>query len=131
MREGKPALNLMPAATRVAELNGIDAGSVSKKFTGEPSVADPDGEHHAGSSDFLTRINIIAGQRNEREKIGIGHRLIASTTDTAGGARRQRRTSRSWRLTEYECDQINFDFLYRYKTQRPVGRVIGISSSVS
>lgn len=42
--------------SRVAELNGIDAGDVSKKFTVEPSVTQTLMNTMQESSDFLTRI---------------------------------------------------------------------------
>ena len=45
--------------SRVAELNGIDAGDVSKKFTVEPSVTQTLMNTMQESSDFLTRINIV------------------------------------------------------------------------
>ena len=70
--------------SRVAELNGIDAGDVSKKFTVEPSVTQTLMNTMQESSDFLTRINIVPVSEMKGEKIGIGVTgSIASTTDTA------------------------------------------------
>ncbi len=57
--------------SRVAELNGIDAGDVSKKFTVEPSVTHTMNTMQE-SSDFLTRINIVPVSEMKGEKIGIG-----------------------------------------------------------
>ncbi|EEV2153817.1 head completion/stabilization protein [Escherichia coli] len=74
--------------SRVAELNGIDAGDVSKKFTVEPSVTQTLMNTMQESSDFLTRINIVPVSEMKGEKIGIGVTgSIASTTDTAGFTR--------------------------------------------
>lgn len=74
--------------SRVAELNGIDASDVSKKFTVEPSVTQTLMNTMQESSDFLTRINIVPVSEMKGEKIGIGVTgSIASTTDTAGGNR--------------------------------------------
>ena len=68
--------------SRVAELNGIDAGDVSKKFTVEPSVTQTLMNTMQESSDFLTRINIVPVSEMKGEKIGIGVTgSIASTTD--------------------------------------------------
>ncbi|MCN6249766.1 P2 family phage major capsid protein, partial [Escherichia coli] len=103
--------------SRVAELNGIDAGDVSKKFTVEPSVTQTLMNTMQESSDFLTRINIVPVSEMKGEKIGIGVTgSIASTTDTAGGTERQPKDFSKLVSNKYECDQINFDFYIRYKT---------------
>ena len=103
--------------SRVAELNGIDAGDVSKKFTVEPSVTQTLMNTMQESSDFLTRINIVPVSEMKGEKIGIGVTgSIASTTDTAGGTERQPKDFSKLASNKYECDQINFDFYIRYKT---------------
>lgn len=54
--------------SRVAELNGIDAGDVSKKFTVEPSVTQTLMNTMQESSDFLTRINIVPVSEMKGEK---------------------------------------------------------------
>ena len=96
--------------SRVAELNGIDAGDVSKKFTVEPSVTQTLMNTMQESSDFLTRINIVPVSEMKGEKIGIGVTgSIASTTDTAGGTERQPKDFSKLASNKYECDQINFD----------------------
>ncbi|MED9225032.1 P2 family phage major capsid protein, partial [Escherichia coli] len=103
--------------SRVAELNGIDAGDVSKKFTVEPSVTQILMNTMQESSDFLTRINIVPVSEMKGEKIGIGVTgPIASTTDTAGGTERQPKDFSKLASNKYECDQVNFDFYIRYKT---------------
>ena len=103
--------------SRVAELNGIDAGDVSKKFTVEPSVTQTLMNTMQESSDFLTRINIVPVSEMKGEKIGIGVTgSIASTSDTAGGTERQPKDFSKLASNKYECDQINFDFYIRYKT---------------
>ena len=102
--------------SRVAELNGIDAGDVSKKFTVEPSVTQTLMNTMQESSDFLTHINIVPVSEMKGEKIGIGVTgSIASTTDTAGGTERQPKDFSKLASNKYECDQINFDFYIRYK----------------
>lgn len=117
--------------SRVAELNGIDAGDVSKKFTVEPSVTQTLMNTMQESSDFLTRINIVPVSEMKGEKIGIGVTgSIASTTDTAGGTERQPKDFSKLASNKYECDQINFDFISAIKSLT-CGRVIRISSSVS
>lgn len=117
--------------SRVAELNGIDAGDVSKKFTVEPSVTQTLMNTMQESSDFLTRINIVPVSEMKGEKIGIGVTgSIASTTDTAGGTERQPKDFSKLASNKYECDQINFDFISATK-RLTCGRVIRISSSVS
>ena len=114
--------------SRVAELNGIDAGDVSKKFTVEPSVTQTLMNTMQESSDFLTRINIVPVSEMKGEKIGIGVTgSIASTTDTAGGSRR---TSRSWRQTSTNATRLTSIFISATK-RWTCGRVIRISSSVS
>ncbi|EHV81968.1 capsid protein [Escherichia coli DEC7B] len=118
--------------SRVAELNGIDAGDVSKKFTVEPSVTQTLMNTMQESSDFLTRINIVPVSEMKGEKIGIGVTgSIASTTDTAGGTERQPKDFSKLASNKYECDQINFDFYIPLQNARTCGRVIRISSSVS
>ncbi|MGP3592643.1 phage major capsid protein, P2 family [Vagococcus sp. WN89Y] len=103
--------------SRVAELNGIDVGDVSKKFTVEPSVTQTLMDTVQESSDFLTRINIVPVGELKGEKVGVGVTgSIASTADTAGGTARQTQDFAQLESNKYECDQINFDFHIRYKT---------------
>ena len=117
--------------SRVAELNGIDAGDVSKKFTVEPSVTQTLMNTMQESSDFLTRINIVPVSEMKGEKIGIGVTgSIASTTDTAGAPSVSRRTSRSWRQTSTNATRLTSIFISATK-RLTCGRVIRISSSVS
>lgn len=117
--------------SRVAELNGIDAGDVSKKFTVEPSVTQTLMNTMQESSDFLTRINIVPVSEMKGEKIGIGVTgSIASTTDTAGGTERQPKDFRSWRQTSTNATRLTSIFISATK-RWTCGRVIRISSSVS
>lgn len=117
--------------SRVAELNGIDAGDVSKKFTVEPSVTQTLMNTMQESSDFLTRINIVPVSEMKGEKIGIGVTgSIASTTDTAVAPSASRRTSRSWRQTSTNATRLTSIFISATK-RWTCGRVIRISSSVS
>jgi len=103
--------------SRIAELNGIDVGDTSKKFTVDPSVTQTLMDTVQESSDFLTRINIVPVSELKGEKVGVGvSGSIASTTDTAGGDERQTQDFAKLESNKYECDQINFDFHLRYKT---------------
>ena len=90
--------------SRVAELNGIDAGDVSKKFTVEPSVTQTLMNTMQESSDFLTRIPVAPSV--------------------------SRRTSRSWRPTSTNATRLTSIFISATK-RWTCGRVIRISSSVS
>ncbi|XQK54284.1 phage major capsid protein, P2 family [Escherichia coli] len=104
--------------SRVAELNGIDACDVSKKFTVEPSVTQTLMNTMQESSDFLTRINIVLGQRNERGKNWYWCHIAPSPAPQTpcGGTERQPKDFSKLASNKYECDQINFDFYIRYKT---------------
>lgn len=103
--------------SRIAELNGIDVGDISKKFSVNPSVTQTLMDTVQESSDFLTRINVVPVNELKGEKVGVGVTgSIASTTDTAAGDERQTRDFTQLESNKYECDQINFDFHIRYKT---------------
>lgn len=103
--------------SRVAELNGISADDVSKKFAVEPSVTQTLMNAVQASSAFLKMINIIPVDEMKGEKIGVGvASTIASTTDTSGDKERQTADFTALESNKYECDQINFDFHLRYKT---------------
>ncbi|END26446.1 phage major capsid, P2 family protein [Escherichia coli p0305293.13] len=117
--------------SRVAELNGIDAGDVSKKFTVEPSVTQTLMNTMQESSDFLTRINIVPVSEMKGEKIGIGVTgSIASTTDTAGGTERQPKDFSKLASTSTNATRLTSIFISATK-RLTCGRVIRISSSVS
>ena len=76
--------------TRVAELNGISADDVDKKFSVEPSVTQTLMNTVQASSAFLQTINILPVAEMKGEKIGVGVTgTIASTTDTSGDKERQ------------------------------------------
>ncbi|NDJ58070.1 phage major capsid protein, P2 family [Enterobacteriaceae bacterium 4M9] len=103
--------------SRIAELNGISADDVSKKFTVEPSVTQKLMNVVQASSSFLKKINIVPVDELKGEKIGVGvNGTIASTTDTAAGDN-ERKTANFTTLEAkgYECAQVNFDFHIRYK----------------
>ena len=126
--------------SRVAELNGIDAGDVSKKFTVEPSVTQTLMNTMQESSDFLTRINIVPVSEMKGEKIGIGVTgSIASTCPRACACPSalikipfcaRRRIFRSWRQTSTNATRLTSIFISATK-RLTCGRVIRISSSVS
>ncbi|BBU79175.1 hypothetical protein EIMP300_05750 [Escherichia coli] len=121
--------------SRVAELNGIDAGDVSKKFTVEPSVTQTLMNTMQESSDFLTRINIVPVSEMKGEKIGIGVTgSIASTTDTAGGTERQPKdfSKLASSKSRFCTNATRLTSIFISATKRwTCGRVIRISSSVS
>ncbi len=103
--------------SRIAELNGISADDVSKKFAVEPSVTQTLMNVVQASSSFLTKINIEPVDELKGEKIGVGvNGTIASTTDTAAGDN-ERKTANFTTLEAkgYECAQVNFDFHIRYR----------------
>lgn len=102
--------------TRVAELNGISADDVDKKFTVEPSVTQTLMNTVQASSAFLQTINILPVAEMKGEKIGVGVTgTIASTTDTSGDKERQTADFTALESNKYECNQINFDFHLTYK----------------
>lgn len=103
--------------SRLAELNGIEADDMNKKFTVEPSVTQTLMNRVQESSDFLTRINVVPVSEMKGEKIGIGvSGSIASTTDTAGGDERETADFAALDSNGYECVQVNYDFHIRYNT---------------
>ncbi len=117
--------------SRVAELNGIDAGDVSKKFTVEPSVTQTLMNTMQESSDFLTRINIVPVSEMKGEKLASVSPAPSPAPPTPPVAPSvSRRTSRSWRQTSTNATRLTSIFISA--TKRWIcGRVIRISSSVS
>lgn len=102
--------------SRVAELNGIDPDDVSKKFSVEPSVTQTMMNTVQMSSAFLQKINIVPVDELKGEKIGVGvNGTIASTTDTNSGKERKTADFTALESNKYECDQVNFDFHFKYK----------------
>lgn len=117
--------------SRVAELNGIDAGDVSKKFTVEPSVTQTLMNTMQESSDFLTRINIVPVSEMKGEKLVSVSPAPSPAPPTPPVAPSvSRRTSRSWRLTSTNATRLTSIFISATK-RLTCGRVIRISSSVS
>ncbi len=103
--------------TRVAELNGVGASDLNKKFSVEPTVTQTLMTRTQESSEFLTRINIVPVAEMKGEKIGIGvSGSIASTTDTAGGDERETADFATLDSEGYFCQQVNYDFHIRYNT---------------
>lgn len=117
--------------SRVAELNGIDAGDVSKKFTVEPSVTQTLMNTMQESSDFLTRINIVPVSEMKGEKLASVSPAPSPAPPTPPVAPSvSRRTSRSWRQTSTNATRLTSIFISATK-HLTCGRVIRISSSVS
>lgn len=68
------------------------------------------------SSAFLQKINIVPVDELKGEKIGVGvNGTIASTTDTNSGKERKTADFTALESNKYECDQVNFDFHFKYK----------------
>lgn len=117
--------------SRVAELNGIDAGDVSKKFTVEPSVTQTLMNTMQESSDFLTRINIVPVSEMKGEKLASVSPAPSPAPPTPPVAPSvSRRTSRSWRPVSTNATRLTSIFISATK-RLTCGRVIRISSSVS
>lgn len=117
--------------SRVAELNGIDAGDVSKKFTVEPSVTQTLMNTMQESSDFLTRINIVPVSEMKGEKLAsVSPAPLPAPATPPVAPSASRRTSRSWRPTSTNATRLTSIFISATK-RLTCGRVIRISSSVS
>ncbi|MGS2265886.1 phage major capsid protein, P2 family [Escherichia coli] len=103
--------------SRVAELNGIDAGDVSKKFTVEPSVTQTLMNTMQESSDFLTRINIVPVSEMKGEKLVLVSPAPSPAPPTPPVAPSvSRRTSRSWRQTSTNATRLTSIFISATKT---------------
>lgn len=117
--------------SRVAELNGIDAGDVSKKFTVEPSVTQTLMNTMQESSDFLTRINIVPVSEMKGEKLAsVSPAPLPAPPTPPVAPSVSRRTSRSWSPTSTNATRSTSIFISAIK-RLTCGRVIRISSSVS
>ncbi|MGC6386658.1 phage major capsid protein, P2 family [Ewingella sp. S1.OA.A_B6] len=100
---------------RVAELSGVDVGDLNKKFSVEPSVTQTLMTRVQESSEFLQKINIVPVEEMKGEKVGVGVAgTIASTADTSGTGERQTADFSSLTSDNYECQQVNYDFHFRY-----------------
>lgn len=117
--------------SRVAELNGIDAGDVSKKFTVEPSVTQTLMNTMQESSDFLTRINIVpVSEMKGKKLVSVSPAPSPAPPTPPVAPSVSRRTSRSWRQTSTNATRLTSIFISATK-RLTCGRVIRISSSVS
>lgn len=118
--------------SRVAELNGIDAGDVSTKFTVEPSVTQTLMNTMQESSDFLTRINIVpvSEMKGEKKLVLVSPAPSPAPQTPPVAPSVSRRTSRSWRQTSTNATRLTSIFISATK-RLTCGRVIRISSSVS
>ena len=101
--------------TQLAELNGITADDVAKKYTAAPSVAQTLETKIQESSSFLQKINIIPVDEQSGERLGLGiGATIAGTTDTTQKAREP--TDPTYIDGEgYKCTQTNFDTALPYQ----------------
>ncbi|MRT03187.1 phage major capsid protein, P2 family [Ewingella americana] len=101
--------------SRVAELSGVEVGDLDKKFSVEPSVTQTLMTRVQDSSEFLKKINIVPVEEMKGEKVGVGVAgTIASTADTSGTGERQTADFSSLSSEKYECQQVNYDFHFRY-----------------
>jgi len=101
--------------SRVAELSGVEVGDLDKKFSVEPSVTQTLMTRVQDSSEFLKKINIVPVEEMKGEKVGVGVvGTIASTADTSGTGERQTADFSSLSSEKYECQQVNYDFHFRY-----------------
>ncbi|MHB9322258.1 phage major capsid protein, P2 family [Phytobacter diazotrophicus] len=101
--------------TQLAELNGITADDVAKKYTAAPSVAQTLETKIQESSSFLQKINIIPVDEQSGERLGLGiGATIAGTTDTTQKDREP--TDPTYIDGEgYKCTQTNFDTALPYQ----------------
>jgi len=98
----------------IAQLNGVQADQVDKKFSVDPSIQQTLETRMQESSDFLSRINVIGVPEIKGDKIGLGvGSPIASRTNVANGPRTPRDVSA---LDEhgYECQFTEFDTFLGY-----------------
>lgn len=102
----------------VEKLNGLkesvealyDTGDASDMFHVTPAGGQILIDEMKGTSDFLTRINIITVENLMGEAIGLGvGRMIASRSDTSNGNPRLTRSAYNLTPMKYECVQTNFD----------------------
>ncbi|HGY5076003.1 TPA: phage major capsid protein, P2 family [Citrobacter gillenii] len=101
--------------SRIAELNGIAASDLDKKFAVEPSVTQTLFDKIQQSSSFLKLINMVTVGELTEEKVGIDVTgSIASTADTDGGV--ERKTADFGKLDSYRyfCHPVNFDYHLKY-----------------
>ncbi|HAV7603091.1 TPA: phage major capsid protein, P2 family [Escherichia coli] len=101
--------------SRIAELNGIAASDLDKKFTVEPSVTQTLFDKIQQSSSFLKLINMVTVGELTEEKVGIDVTgSIASTADTDGGVERKTADFAKLDAYRYFCHPVNFDYHLKY-----------------
>lgn len=101
--------------SRIAELNGIEASDLDKKFDVAPSVTQTLFDKIQQSSSFLKLINMVTVGELTEEKVGIDVTgTIASTANTDGGV--ERKTADFGKLDAYRyfCHPVNFDYHLKY-----------------
>jgi P2 family phage major capsid protein len=101
--------------SRIAELNGIAASDLDKKFAVEPSVTQTLFDKIQQSSSFLKLINMVTVGELTEEKVGIDVTgSIASTADTDGGVERKTADFARMDAYRYFCHPVNFDYHLKY-----------------
>lgn len=100
---------------QLAVLNGIDQGSVAKKFSVSPTVQQKLETKMQESSDFLKKINIQGVTEKQGQKLGLSiGNPIASTTNTSTTPRSPVDPSSVNEDDQYDCTQTNFDTYIAY-----------------
>lgn len=101
--------------SRIAELNGIAASDLDKKFAVEPSVTQTLFDKIQQSSSFLKLINMVTVGELTEENVGIDVTgSIASTADTDGGVERKTADFAKMDAYRYFCHPVNFDYHLKY-----------------
>ncbi len=99
---------------QIGKLNNV--ADPSRAFEVLPAIAQTLRAKLKGSSDFLSKINIIPVVAQEGDKVGVGVKgTIASRTDTRTKDRSPRYPG-DLDETRYRCEKTNFDTLIRYET---------------
>jgi P2 family phage major capsid protein len=99
---------------QIGKLNNV--ADPSRAFEVLPAIAQTLRAKLKGSSDFLSKINIIPVVAQEGDKVGVGVKgTIASRTDTRTKDRSPRYPG-DLDETRYRCEKTDFDTLIRYET---------------
>lgn len=99
---------------RLAELNDVDVGDLTSKFTVSPSVNQTLEDAIQQSSAFLSLINVVPVSEQSGQLLGLGvGTSIAGTTNT-DDKEREPTDPTAFSDVEYKCEQTNFDTALPY-----------------
>ncbi|MGL4471041.1 MAG: P2 family phage major capsid protein, partial [Aeromonas hydrophila] len=99
---------------RLAELNDVDVGDLTSKFTVAPSVNQTLEDSIQQSSAFLSLINVVPVSEQSGQLLGLGvGTSIAGTTNT-DDKEREPTDPTAFSDVEYKCEQTNFDTALPY-----------------